>query len=147
MDLGAFAVIALGVLLFGLVSKRLQRGVVTPPMAFTCLGLLLGMTGLVALETESTLVETLAELTLVLVLFTDATRINLSLLKKQYGLALRLLGVGLPLTVLAGTLTGALLFSSFSLWEVALLAAILAPTDAALGQAVVSSERGQVCCR
>ncbi len=52
MDVGAFATVALGVLLFGLVSRRLQRGVVTPPMAFTCLGLLLGATGLVVLEEE-----------------------------------------------------------------------------------------------
>ena len=147
MNFEAFTIVALGVLLFGLVSRRLQRSVITPPMAFTCLGVGLGAAGLVPLALGDELVQTLAELTLVLVLFADATRIDLSLLKKQYGLALRLLSVGLPLTILAGTLAGALLFDAFSIWEVALLAAILAPTDAALGQAVVSSERVPVRIR
>ena len=147
MHLETVSVIALSVLLFGLVSQRLKTGVVTPPMAFTSLGLALGAAGLVQLEIESRATETLTELTLVLVLFTDATRINLALLKKQYGLALRLLGVGLPLTALLGTLVGASLLGALSLGEAALLAAILAPTDAALGQAVVSSERVPVRIR
>ena len=140
-------IIALGILLFGLVSKRLQMSIVTPPMAFTALGFLLGTLGLVGLGLESTLVKILVELTLVLVLFTDATRIDLRLLKDQYGLALRLLGIGLPLTIFLGAGVGTLLFSEFSFWQVALLAAILAPTDAALGQAVVSDERVPVRIR
>jgi len=147
MNFETLAIIALGILVFGLVSKRLQMSIVTPPMAFTVLGLLLGSLGLMQFGLESPLVDTLAELTLVLVLFTDATRINLSLLRQGYGLALRLLGIGLPLTIMAGTGVGALLFESLSFWEVAVLAAILAPTDAALGQAVVSDERVPVRIR
>ena len=145
-ELGTFAAVALGVLLFGLVSKRLQRSVITPPMAFTGLGLVLGAAGLVQLDAGGRAIETLAEFTLVVVLFTDATRINLALFRRQYSLSLRLLGLGLPLTIVAGTFAGALLFD-WSFWEAALLAAILAPTDAALGQAVVSSERVPVRVR
>ena len=147
MHLETITIIALGVLLFGLVSGRMQRSIVTPPMAFTSLGVILGAAGLVALRPEGQFIDTLTELTLVLVLFTDATRINLSLFAKQYGLALRLLGIGLPLTILAGTLAGTLVFDTLSLVEVALIAAILAPTDAALGQAVVSSKRVPVRIR
>ena len=147
MNLATLAIIALGILLFGLVSNRLQMSVATPPMAFTGLGLLLGAFGLMQLNVESSLVEILVELTLVIVLFTDATRIDLMLLRRQYGLAIRLLGVGLPLTIAAGAGVGALLFPDFGFWEVAVLAAILAPTDAALGQAVVSDKRVPVRIR
>ena len=135
------AIIAFGILLFGLVSKRLQMSVVTPPMVFIGLGLVLAALGLMQLDLESSFIEILAELTLVIVLFTDATRIKLGLLKREYGLALRLLGIGLPLTVIAGALVGRLLLDGFSFWQLAVLAAILAPTDAALGQAVVSDNR------
>ena len=141
------AIVALGILLFGLVSERLQTSVLTLPMAFTALGLLLSALGLMQLSVESTMVEMLAELTLVMILFTDATRIDLSLLRREYALALRLLGAGLPLTVAAGAGVGALLLDGFSFWEVAVLAAILAPTDAALGQAVLSDERVPVRIR
>lgn len=146
MNHETITLIALGILLFGLVSKRLQMSIITPPMAFTVLGLGLAALGLLAFDTESPWLETLTEFTLVIILFTDATRINLTLLRNEYGLALRLLGVGLPLTIVAGTAVGLTLFD-FSFWEIAVLAAILAPTDAALGQAVVSDERVPVRIR
>jgi NhaP-type Na+/H+ or K+/H+ antiporter len=71
-------------------------------------------------------------------LFSDAMRIDLGRLRRQAEIPARLLGIGLPLTIVAGTLVGLALFD-LSLWEAALLAAILAPTDAALGQAVMTS--------
>jgi NhaP-type Na+/H+ or K+/H+ antiporter len=83
----------------------------------------------------------LAEATLVLLLFTDAIRIDLRLLRRQLQLPARLLGVGLPLTLIAGTALAAVLFSDLSIWEAALVAAILSPTDAALGRAVVTNPR------
>ena len=85
--------------------------------------------------------EIVAELTLVILLFTDASRINARTLMNEPGLPIRLLGIGLPLTMLLGTIAAKWLFPEFSWVEAALLSAILAPTDAALGQAVVSSER------
>lgn len=140
------AIIALGILLFGLVSKRLQMNIITPPMAFTALGLLLAALGLLDFDVESIGIETLIEFTLVIVLFTDATRIDLTIFRKEYGLSLRLLGIGLPLTIVAGAAVGLLLFD-FGFWEIAVLAAVLAPTDAALGQAVVSDKRVPVRIR
>lgn len=74
-----------------------------------------------------------------LVLFTDASRINLSLLRREHNLPIRLLVLGLPLTILFGTVVGAVLLDNLTFWEAAVLAVILTPTDAALGQAVVSS--------
>ncbi len=113
------------------------------------LGLLIGEggLGLVKLHIDDHLIHTLAELTLVLVLFTDATRIDLKLLRKEHDLPVRLLLVGMPLTILLGTIVAAYLFGQLTPWEAALLAAVLAPTDAALGQVVVSSPKVPVRIR
>ncbi len=86
-------------------------------------------------------IRTLAEITLVLVLFTDASRIQLKLFRREYSLPLRLLGLGLPITIILGTVMALLLFPSLNIWSAAVLATILTPTDAALGQAVVNSPR------
>lgn len=80
----------------------------------------------------------IAEVTLILVLFIDASRIRLRALVKEFGIPLRLLVVGLPLTILFGGAIAVLLLTELTIWEAFLVAAILAPTDAALGQAVVS---------
>lgn len=144
-----FAILALGVLAFGIFSQRFQRGILTPPIAFVALGLLisdLGL-GLGPMSEGHEVLHLLAELTLVVILFTDAVRIDLGLLRREHDLPVRLLAVGMPLTLVAGTIVAALLFPGWSIWEAALLAAVLAPTDAALGQAVVSSPKVPVRIR
>ena len=83
----------------------------------------------------------LAETTLVLLLFTDAIRIDIRRLRRQIDLPGRLLGIGLPLTVVGGTAVAMVLLPGLGLWEAALVAAILSPTDAALGQVVVANVR------
>ena len=83
----------------------------------------------------------MAEITLTLVLFADASRISLRALRREFAVPLRLLGIGLPLTIAAGTLVGALVIPGISVAEAFVLAVVLACTDAALGQAVVTDER------
>lgn len=141
MESVGIVVVAGVVLAFGLVSRRLQSSILTPPMIFVALGVAIGPLGfgIVEFDTEHGWFHTLAELTLVLVLFTDASRINLRLLWEQHGLPMRMLLIGMPLTIAAGAGVAAGVFSGWSVWEACALAAILAPTDAALGQAVVSS--------
>lgn len=141
--------LALFILGFGLVSKRIQKTPLTAPMAFVVFGLLVGPRGLdlFDLGMEAPAVRLLAELTLVLVLFTDAARIDLTRLRREHNIPVRLLGIGLPLTIVAGLLAGLALLSDLSVWEALVLAVILAPTDAALGQAVVSSPRVPVRIR
>ena len=126
---------------FGVVSERLHKSILTPPMVFVSVGLLVAAGWLGTFESIDGLELTrlLAELTLILVLFLDASRIGLRDFRRDLSLPFRLLAVGMPLTLLLGAGLAALLFPALSLWEVALLGAILAPTDAALGQAVVSS--------
>jgi NhaP-type Na+/H+ or K+/H+ antiporter len=97
--------------------------------------------GWIDIGPSSEQVRILAELTLTLVLFADASRIDVSALRREYSLPARLLGIGLPLTIAAGWAVGAGLFGSFSLAELLILAVILAPTDAALGQEVVIDPR------
>ena len=149
MDSHTVAVIAFLILSFGLVSARLRTSVITPPMVFVTFGLIVSQPtlGLVKLDADNEVIRVLAELTLILVLFTDAARINLGALRRDYHLPLRLLGIGLPLTIIFGAFLATALFSSLTLWEAAVVAAILAPTDAALGQAVVNSPRVPVRIR
>ncbi len=140
MSTFAFALLALFVLGFGLISGRLERSMITPPMAFVGFGILLGpLLGVIHIELESEGTRLLAELTLILVLFTDAARIDLQGLKHEYNLPVRLLSFGLPLMILFGTFLATWIFPELGFGEAAVLSTILAPTDAALGQAVVSS--------
>jgi NhaP-type Na+/H+ or K+/H+ antiporter len=116
---------------------------VSAPIFFLTAGLIFGSEGLgwIDFGPRSEQVRVLAEVTLTLVLFADASRIDVPALRREYRLPLRLLGIGLPLTIVAGWAVGAGLFGSFSLAEVLILAVILAPTDAALGQSVVTDPR------
>ncbi len=141
MQTSSFVLLAGFLLAFGLISGRLQKSIVTAPMVFVAFGLLFGplALGIIRLDVESEVIRTIAEATLILVLFTDASRIDLRILRREYHIPVRLLAFGLPLTILLGTLLAIVLFDRLSLWEAAIVAAILAPTDAALGQAVVGS--------
>lgn len=127
---------------FALVSNQFERSLITPPMIFTALGVLayFFLPEMLGELDGRAVLEVVAELTLVVVLFIDASRIRLPLLIRQYRLPLRLLAIGLPLTVLLGAVAAKIIVPELLIWEAALLGAILAPTDAALGQAVVSSK-------
>ncbi len=137
--------LTLAVVVFGyaLVSHRVERLAVTGPMVMVAVGLVIGDGGLgwLELELETESVSLLAEATLVLVLFSDATRIDLRRLRANFGIPARMLGIGLPMTVALGTVAAVVLLDGLRFWEAALLAAILAPTDAALGAAVVTDHR------
>ena len=136
-------VVALALFVFSLFSMAASRSVITAPIVFTVVGLTVGGQGLglFDLELEGEGVAILVEATLVLVLFTDAVRIDVRALRHDAWLPARLLGIGLPLMLILGTLAALLVFPEFTWAEAALLAAVLAPTDAALGQAVVSDRR------
>lgn len=142
------AILAICLFLYAISSKRLSLTIFTGPLVFATLGWILGPGGLgiadpVAGEgvADIELLTLLLEGTLVLVLFTDAMGTNITRWREQTTLPGRLLGFGLPLTMLAGWGLALLLFSDLSVWEAGLIAVILAPTDAALGQAVISNPR------
>jgi sodium/hydrogen antiporter len=137
------AVIAAVVVAYAAVSGRLARSPVTPAIFFVTAGLLAGseLLGWIELDADGSAVRLLAEATLTLVLFADASRIDFGALRQEYAVPLRLLGIGLPLTIVLGALLAAGLIGELSLAEAAILAIVLAPTDAALGQAVVTDPR------
>ena len=128
---------------YGAVSARLQTTVVTQAMVFVVIGLIIGNRSLhvVDVGAASELVRHLAEATLAVLLFTDAVRVKLPRLRHESAVPVRLLGIGLPLTIVAGTLVGLLVFPGLNLWVAAALATMLAPTDAALGLPVISNRK------
>jgi len=136
------ALIALLFLAFALGSRKLSGSILTGPMLFAGFGFLIGpqVLGWVDLEISNHVIHTIAEVTLVIVLFTDAASTDFTLFRRSGNLPLRMLLIGMPLAVALGTLAALGLFPGWSLWEAALLAAILTPTDAALGQAVTENE-------
>ena len=142
METWELAAIALALVAFSAMSGRLGRSVVTPAIFFTSAGLLAGpVLGLIDLSVRSETVKLLAEATLTLVLFADASRIEFRALRTEFAVPTRLLGIGLPLTIVAGTLAGVGVLPGVSLAEALVLSIMLACTDAALGQAVVTDER------
>ena len=139
----AVAVVALTLLAFAAISGRIAGTPITAAMVFTAVGLLVGSEalGLIDVAPAGETVKLLAEATLALVLFADASRIDVRALRGELSVPLRLLGIGLPLTLLAGFVVALVVFPELSWAEALLLAVILAPTDAALGQAVVTLTR------
>ena len=142
MDLISLAVITGGLLLYSLVSGRLHGTIITAPLVFVAFGIVVGTTGfkLASVDVGHSAIHFLAEFTLILVLFTDAARIDLNRVRRDHNLPVRMLAIVLPLAILAGAFIATQLLPMLSFWEAALLAALLAPTDAALGQSVVSAE-------
>ena len=143
----ALGLIACALFAFALLSRRVEGTFVTGPMVFVAAGLICGGTGLIDLGAAAhsmdagaarEVVFLVAELALVLLLFTDAARSDPRTLRGN-PLPARLLGIGLPLTVGLGAVAGLLVLTDLEPWECAIVAAVLAPTDAALGQAVFSS--------
>lgn len=132
-----------GIALFALFSGPISRGSLTPPMTFCALGLLFSPIGFgwIDLALDNAIIHAVAEITLILVLFTDAARIDFKTLRTDHDVPVRLLFVGMPLTIVAGVLTAQIVLPELLFIEALVLAVILAPTDAALGQAVVSSTR------
>src|SRR5262249_4863214 len=135
--------LALILLGFAAISRRIEGTWITAPMVFTTAGLVVGADALDLVDPAATgeTVKVLAEATLTVVLFSDASRIDRHALPSAVGTPIRLLGIGLPLTIVLGFVAALALLGDLAWPEALVLAIILAPTDAALGQAVVISPR------
>lgn len=128
---------------YGLVSAVAEKSPITAPMVFVATGMLASplVFNLFEAEVSSKGVQLIAQFTLILVLFSDASKIDLPHLRRNIRVPLRLLAVGLPLTMVLGILVAVPLFPGMGLVSLALIALILSPTDAALGQVVVTSKK------
>ncbi len=126
-------------LAFAMVAKRLSATIVTAPMVFLALGGLLSLSGLLPAPEAEAALHLVAEVALIVLLFLDAAQIDLAALRERHVWPVRMLVVGLPATIILGTLAAYPFLPGWPLVAVAMLAAILAPTDAALGQAVITN--------
>ena len=141
--MGLFLFFAILVFVYSLLSKRLETTVITAPILFCAGGMLIcfysPVKETIVLDKKQLL--TIAEIGLVMTLFTDATHVNRSILKLNRYVPVRLLTTGLLVTILLGTLVAMVIFTQLTIWEAGILAAILAPTDAGLGQIIVNSPK------
>ncbi len=135
-------IIALIILVYGSFSKFLQHKNISGPMVFLLVGLLLSplFLNLIDIPLDSAVIKIIAEVALIVVLFSDSSSLNLKNLKTDWRIPTRLLAIGLPLTIIFSTYVGTLFFPQESLVYIFLMALILAPTDAALGKAVVTDK-------
>ena len=141
MDYSDLAIIAAFAFLYSIIASRLGRSRINGALVYVIAGFLCGgqALGWVDVQIGGEGLKILAELTLALVLFTDSANTNLTTLRRIETIPIRLLLIGLPLTLVFGFGTGYLFFDELGLFEIALLATMLAPTDAALGKAVVTN--------
>ena len=138
LDTQLVVALAASIIVWGLCSARLQRFDISAPMVFVGLGLLCANPlGLVDVSSRGEGLHTLAEITLALLLFSDAARVNLRVLARDVSVPAKLLFLGLPLSIGLGTVLAALLFPGVNVCVLAAIAASIAPTDAALGAQVV----------
>src|SRR5512136_2062143 len=128
---------------YSLVSHRIEGSIITAPMIFVGIGMLFSPEGfdIIPLGANNEFILAFAELALVLILFSDAARIDFHKLEGNRSYPSRLLGIGLPLTIFLGAVIAILFFTDLALPEAALIGAILAPTDAGLGQVIVNSPK------
>ncbi len=124
-------------------SKQLERTILTAPILFTAAGMMVFsfLPEIPTREQGAGVFLRVAEVGLVLLLFTDASRTELWVLRRIENLPLRLLTAGMLLTIALGAAAALAIFGQISIWEAGILAAILAPTDAGLGQIIVNSEQ------
>ena len=136
------AIVTSLILLYGIFAKKIEQTPISGPIIFLVVGLIIGPMGLDLLGQgfDITSYKLLAELALALVLFTDASKTDFSTLRSNIALPTRLLLIGLPLTIILGYVTGKFFFPELTWIELALLASVLAPTDAALGEPVVNNK-------
>lgn len=135
------ALLAAFILIYNLFAKRIEKTIISGPVLYLIFGILIGplFFGVFKVEINDESYLVLAELALALVLFTDASKANMKVLKKIVQLPIHLLLIGLPITIGIGYVIGTVVFDGFEWLELAILATILAPTDAALGKAVATN--------
>ena len=136
------AIIAVLIFFYSLVAKGVEKTMISGPMVFVAIGVVVGAHGLGWLGETTTRSElrVFADLTLALILFIDAANADLGVLKRQFRIPSRMLLLGLPGVIALGFGFAVLLFDGLTLYEAAILATMLAATDAALGKAVITNE-------
>lgn len=146
MDLDAvyqgMALLAIIVFLYTLMAKKIESTIISGPMVFVAIGVALGPigAGLIGNEADMHVLRLFADMTLALILFSDAAHSNLTVLKAKAHIPVRMLSVGLPIAILFGAVIAMWVFDVLTWVEAGILATMLGATDAALGKAVISDK-------
>jgi sodium/hydrogen antiporter len=143
MNEATLVALSIVILVWAILSEWLAARNLTGPLVFLVAGLLLANSswGIVSVDIESSTVHHLAEVTLALLLFADASEVPLAAARRDLPVTARLLAIGLPLSMVAGTAVAVMAFPSLPLALAGLIATSLAPTDAALSASVIADER------
>jgi NhaP-type Na+/H+ or K+/H+ antiporter len=130
------------IFIYSLLTNALAKTILTLPIVFMIAGYLSArpIEALAEPEVLDAGKRLLAEITLVLVLFSDASHVRLKSLRSHFDVPLRMLVIGMPLTIGLGVIFAYLLNPESGLAMALLTAAVLTPTDATLGQTIVSSK-------
>ncbi|MCU7836901.1 MAG: cation:proton antiporter [gamma proteobacterium symbiont of Taylorina sp.] len=136
------AILAIFAFIYSTVAGKLETTIISGPLVFMVFGLIMGpkVLGILQMDVTQSELRVLADITLALFLFADAANANLNVLRKNFQIPQRMLFMGLPMVILLGFLIGLLIFDELGVFEVALLATMLAATDAALGKAVLTNK-------
>lgn len=136
------AILAIFAFIYSTVAGKLETTIISGPLVFMVFGLIMGpkVLGILQIDVTQSELRVLADITLALFLFADAANANLNVLQKNFQIPQRMLFMGLPMVILLGFLIGLLIFDELGVFEVALLATMLAATDAALGKAVLTNK-------
>ena len=124
---------------YAMIAKRLTSTVLTAPMIFIAFGFLVSHLKLFDIHEMREILHLVAEVALIILLFLDAAQTNLFALKRKFITPARMLLLGIPLSILIGAFSAWVFLPDWPIFALLLAAAILAPTDAALGQAVVTN--------
>lgn len=136
------AIMAVFAVVYSVIAGRVERSMISGPIVFLLFGLVFGPLGLNIFDVESgnTEFRVIVDFTLALILFIDAANANLKVLRKNMKIPVRMLLIGMPLVILLGVIFGRYLFPGMPLFELCILATILAATDAALGKGVITNK-------
>ena len=138
----SLALLSAIVFVYSAIAGRVERSIITGPILFIGIGLLVGPFGFNILDSNIRDIElrVVADVTLALLLFIEAANADLGILRSRIRIPWRMLVIGMPLVIALGVVTGWVLFPDVSIWEICILATMLAATDAALGKGVVTNK-------
>lgn len=136
------AILAAFAFIYSAIAGRVERSIVSGPIVFLLFGLVCGPMGLGILNIESSDMEmrAIVDITLALILYIDAANADLKILKFHVKIPWRMLIVGMPGVILLGIVAGWYLFPDLAIFELCILATVLAATDAALGKGVITNK-------
>jgi NhaP-type Na+/H+ or K+/H+ antiporter len=132
-------VVAIVLTLAALTSRLVERAPISFPMIFLGVGFLLGSYKIIDMDLHSPVLETVALISLALVLFLDAVNLQVDELKSEWYVPLATLGPGTLLTI-AGVGSAAYFLMGVTPLQATFLGAVLSSTDPVVLRDIVRNQ-------